>query len=211
MDCIVPPGQQINEYFVGSTFDSSGNQTADGTHYNWTILYQGENYDAMPGVYITGNGVFNPRQQSLLAPDLSVIQQGISAYDPRSSWFDYAAGYGVAGSEIGLTAVGGFLGGPSGAIGVAAVLNTINRGYLEGQSLGQSAAGGVADATGLSGIYAATSNVDWATGQNLNLSAGGRIAEGIFGALGVLSDMVGLDEAFTPWVESLRPRSETGS
>ena len=81
------PGQQINEYFVGSTFDSSGNQTADGTQYNWTILYQGENQDALPGVYETANGAFNPRQQSLLAPDLSVIQAGIvaNAYDPGST------------------------------------------------------------------------------------------------------------------------------
>ena len=54
------PGQQINEYFVGSTFDSSGNQTADGTQYNWTILYQGENQDALPGVYITGQGFTLP-------------------------------------------------------------------------------------------------------------------------------------------------------
>jgi hypothetical protein len=67
------PGQQINEYFVGSTFDSSGTQIADGTHFNWTILYQGETLDALPGVYQTANGEFNPRQQSLLAPDLGVI------------------------------------------------------------------------------------------------------------------------------------------
>ena len=32
--------------------------------------------------YETAQGAFNPRQQSLLAPDLAAIQQGVSAYDP---------------------------------------------------------------------------------------------------------------------------------
>ena len=85
------PGQQINEYFVGSTFGTDGSQTADGTQYNWTILYQGENYDALPGVYGTANGAFNPRQQSLLAPDLGAIQQGVSGYDPLAGQTGFQA------------------------------------------------------------------------------------------------------------------------
>lgn len=105
-----PPGQQINEYFSGSTFNSSGSQTADGTHYNWTILHQGENYDALPGLYETANGVFNPRQQDLLAPDLSVIQGGLgaSAYDLGSGtvpgtggWQSYIPVWGFIHNGIG--------------------------------------------------------------------------------------------------------------
>ena len=109
------PGQQINEYFVGSTFDSSGNQTADGTQYNWTILFQGENQDALPGVYITPQGAFNPREQSLLAPDLSVIQAGVSAYDPTAGetgfkgWYDRNANTIVGVSETDLALAGTYL------------------------------------------------------------------------------------------------------
>ena len=45
----------------------------------------------MPGVYGTGNGAFNPRQQSLLAPDLQAIQQGLGAdgYNPGRGVLSY--------------------------------------------------------------------------------------------------------------------------
>ena len=177
-----------------------------GTDYAWNIVYHGNMYNGIPGVYETAQGAFNPRQQSLLATDLGVIQAGIgaSAYNPRSSWFDYVAPYGVAGSEIGLTGMGGLLGGPWGAIGVGAALGAINRGYLGGQTLGQSIEGGIADATGITGIYAAAFSSDFATGQNLNLGTGGRIMEGVFGALGIVGDaaaMAQASQAVSPWVD----------
>jgi hypothetical protein len=103
------PGQQINEYFVGATFDANGNETAAGTQYNWTILYQGQTYDAMPGVYSTTQGAFNPRQQSLEAPDLSVIQAGISAYDPLAGETGFQAflGRNYRGIAFGASALAG--------------------------------------------------------------------------------------------------------
>ncbi|MGC8542004.1 MAG: hypothetical protein ACP5QA_15445 [Phycisphaerae bacterium] len=133
------PGQQINEYFTGSTFGTSGNQTADGTHYNWTILYQRENYDAMPGVYQTGNGAFNPRQQSLLAPDLGVIQQGISAYNPTAGETGFNGRYDRNASTIaGLSETG---------LGLAGI-------YLTG-GLADLASPFISSALGLSGTAAA--------------------------------------------------------
>lgn len=90
---------QFQQQFSGSVFGPSTQllQSA-GTDYAWNIVYQGNTYNGIPGVCETANGAFNPRQQ------------GVSAYNPRSSWSDYAAGYGVAGSEIGLAVAGGFLG-----------------------------------------------------------------------------------------------------
>jgi hypothetical protein len=74
---------QFQQQFSGSVFDPSTQllQSA-GTDYAWNIVYQGNMYNGIPGVYITPQGAFNPRQQSLLAPDLNAIQQGLSAYDP---------------------------------------------------------------------------------------------------------------------------------
>ena len=79
----IQPGQQINEYFVGTTFDAGGNQTADGT--------------------------FNPRQQSLLAADLGAIQQGVSADDPlaRETGFQAFLGRHYQAIALGASAVAG--------------------------------------------------------------------------------------------------------
>jgi|GEM_PF-3877984 len=83
---------QFQQQFSGSTFNT-GTQllTYAGTDYAWNIVYQGNLYDGMPGVYETADGVFNPREQSLLAPDLQAIQQGLGAdgYNPGRGVLSY--------------------------------------------------------------------------------------------------------------------------
>ena len=44
-----------------------------GTDDAWNIVYHGDFYNGIPGVYITPQGEFNPRQQSMLSPDLTWI------------------------------------------------------------------------------------------------------------------------------------------
>jgi YD repeat-containing protein len=86
---------QFQQQFSGSVFDTS-TQTlqSEGTDWAWNIVYHGDFYNGIPGVYINPQGEFNPRQQSLLTPDLAAIQQGISAYDPTqgetgfTGWYD---------------------------------------------------------------------------------------------------------------------------
>ncbi len=86
-----------------------------GTDFAWNIVYHGQIYDGIPGVYQTANGVFNPREQSLLAPNLGAIQQGISAYDPTAGETGFNGCYdrnanAIAGlSETGLGLAGIYL------------------------------------------------------------------------------------------------------
>ncbi len=204
------PGQQINEYFVGSTFDSSGNQTADGTQYNWTILYQGENQDALPGVYITPQGAFNPREQSLLAPDLSVIQAGIgaSAYDPLAGETGFQAFLGrhyqgialgasaVAGAAVTMASAGlatpwvaGVLGVEAASLGVA---GTAAVGAISGAAGG--AAAGFAYSAGMGG---SPLQIAQATGENALFSGA---AGGVFGGVGGwVGDLLGRPAAVAPY------------
>jgi hypothetical protein len=193
------PGQQINEYFVGSTFDSSGTQIADGTQYNWTILYQGENYDALPGVYETANGEFNPRQQSLLAPDLGVIQAGISAYDPLAGETGFQAFLGrhyqgialgssvVAGTALSIATWGLATPWVAGALGVEAtglgILGTAAVGAISG------AAGGAASGLAYNaGIGASPLQIAESTGENAIF---GGATGGVLGAAGFLTPYAG--------------------
>ncbi len=83
---------EFQQQFSGSTFNT-GTQllTYAGTDYAWNIVYHGQMYNGIPGVYQTANGAFNPRQQSLLAPDLQAIQQGLGAdgYNPGRGVLSY--------------------------------------------------------------------------------------------------------------------------
>jgi hypothetical protein len=178
------PGQQINEYFTGSTFDSSGTQIADGTHYNWTILYQGETYDALPGVYETANGEFNPRQQSLLAPDLGVIQAGISAYDPSAGetgfngWFDRNANTIAGLSETGLGLAGMYL-----TAGLAAPLLSSALGAFGAATAGTAVDAGAAAVETASTVDEAASAVTTAVNVENNVKQSVVIAKATLGAI----------------------------
>ncbi len=188
------PGQQINEYFVGSTFDSSGNQIADGTQYNWTILYQGENQDALPGVYITPQGALNPREQSLLAPDLSVIQAGIgaSAYSPTAGetgfkgWYDRNAGSIAFGAGVGSGAAAGLLTGGLADIGIAAMFGT-DLGFWGG--LASAAASNAAAGFSAGTVQGLASGED--IGQSLEQGGIGAAFGGGFGVAGFLTPYAG--------------------
>ena len=122
---------QFQQQFSGSVFDTS-TQTlqSEGTDYAWNIVYHGNFYNGIPGVYITPQGEFNPRQQSLLSPDLSAIQQGISAYDPTqgetgfTGWYDRNAGTIAEVSGIGLGIAASVLTGGLADAGVAAIFGT---------------------------------------------------------------------------------------
>ncbi len=122
---------QFQQQFSGSTFNT-GTQllTYAGTDYAWNIVYQGQMYDGIPGIYETANGAFNPREQALLAPNLGAIQQGISAYDPTAGetgfngWYDRNAGTIAAVSGVGLSLAATFLTG-----GLAAPLLTSAIGF----------------------------------------------------------------------------------
>ena len=123
---------QFQQQFSGSVFDPSTQllQSA-GTDYAWNIVYHGQMYNGIPGVYQTANGAFNPREQSLLAPDLSVIQAGVSIYNPTAGetgfngWYDRNAGTIAAVSGVGLSLAATYLTGGlaapllSSAIGLA--------------------------------------------------------------------------------------------
>ena len=117
---------EFQQQFSGSTFNT-GTQllTYAGTDYAWNIVYQGNMYNGIPGVYQTAKGAFNPREQSLLAPDLSVIQAGVSIYNPTvgetgfNGWYDRNAGTIAAVSGVGLSLAATYLTG-----GLAAPLLT---------------------------------------------------------------------------------------
>jgi hypothetical protein len=102
---------------------------SEGTDYAWNIVYQGNMYDGIPGVYITPQGEFNPRQQSMLAPDLAALQQGISAYNPGSvttpAWIERIEG--------GFQAVGGAFESLIGATQATEAVEGEN--FLTGQAL----------------------------------------------------------------------------
>ena len=76
---------QFQQQFSGSTFDPFTQllQSA-GTDYAWNILYHGQMYDGIPGVYETPQGAFNPGIQSLLAPERGVVQVAGNPYNPGS-------------------------------------------------------------------------------------------------------------------------------
>jgi hypothetical protein len=122
---------EFQQQFSGSVFDPSTQLLqSEGTDYAWSIVYQGNMYDGIPGVYITPQGEFNPRQQSMLSPDLSAIQQGISAYDPTqgetgfTGWYDRNAGTIAKVSGIGLGIAAGVLTGGLADAGIAAIFGT---------------------------------------------------------------------------------------
>ena len=122
---------QFQQQFSGSVFDTS-TQTlqSEGTDYAWNIVYHGNFYNGIPGVYITPQGEFNPRQQSMLSPDLAAIQKGISAYDPTqgetgfTGWYDRNAGTIAEVSGIGLGIAAGVLTGGLADAGIAAIFGT---------------------------------------------------------------------------------------
>jgi hypothetical protein len=82
----------IDQYFSGSVFgNGSGSPTADGSQYAWNILHQGDLFNAVAATYNTPNGVFNPGQDSMLAPNPGMQMAGLSAYSqPQGFWGFYA-------------------------------------------------------------------------------------------------------------------------
>ena len=71
--------------------ERSGNQTADGSQYDWNVLYQGNAFNPVVATYNTPNGVFNPGQDSMLAPNSGMVLAGLSQYSvPQGFWGFYA-------------------------------------------------------------------------------------------------------------------------
>ncbi len=169
--------QQIAEYLIGSVIPSYNNQTADGTQFDWTTLYHGQRYDGITGTYGAGAQTFNPRQQSLLTPDLGAIQAGISAYDPTggatgvNGFVDRNVGLIAGGAEIGLGIAAGVATGGLADAGIAAAFGT-QLGFWGGL--------GAASAAGAVSGFAANAAVAGLEGQGL----GGSLEAGAWGGLG---------------------------
>ncbi len=133
---------QIQQQFSGSVFDT-GTQLLSylGSDYSWNILYHGQMYDGISGTYGAGAQTFNPRQQSLLTPDLGAVQAGISAYDPTGGatgidgFVDRNVGAVATGAAVGVGIMLGVASGGPGFVAAGAI------GGLAGGGLGGFAAG----------------------------------------------------------------------
>ncbi len=176
---------QFQQQFSGSVFDPSTQllQSA-GTDYAWNIVYQGNIYNGIPGVYQTANGAFNPREQGLLAPDLSVIQAGVSIYNPTAGetgfngWYDRNAGAIAGLSETGLALAGTYL-----TAGLAAPLLSSALGALGAATAGAAADTGTAVVEAASTVDEAASAVSTAVNVENNVKQSVVIAKATLGAI----------------------------
>ena len=183
---------EFQQQFSGSQFDT-GTQLLnyEGTDYAWNIIYHGQMYDGIPGVYETANGAFNPRQAVSLSPNPAMQLAGLSAYSqPTGFWGFYArheqgiafGASAVAGTALSVATWGVAAPEVAAALGVEAtslgILGTAALGAITG------AAGGAASGF----AYSATQGESpWqiAEGTGENALYGG-ITGGVFGAAGSL-------------------------
>ena len=95
----------IGQYLSGSVFgNGSGSPTADGSEYAWNILYQGDTFNPVAANYNTPNGIFNPGQDSMLAPNPGMEMAGLSAYSqPQGFWGFYAQHQQAIDTTAGIT------------------------------------------------------------------------------------------------------------
>ena len=116
-----------DDWFIGHC--SPAIERSAGTDYAWNILYQGDLFNAVAATYNTPNGVFNPGQDSMLAPNPGMQMVGLSAYSqPQGFWGFYAqheqriqAGVAVTAGVAASLASFGILAPEAGA-GIAAVI-----------------------------------------------------------------------------------------
>jgi len=78
-----------DDWFIGHC--SPAIERSAGTDYAWNILYQGDLFNAVAATYNTPNGVLNPGQDSMLAPNPGMQMAGLSGYSqPTGFWGFYA-------------------------------------------------------------------------------------------------------------------------